>query len=275
MTDYALKAALIYASLSHSDKRYAIQKERISLIDHQLKTWQFDVKHFLRDEIPDDLESFDWVIAAGGDGTTLEVASYLRNTPVLPIRLFPESSVGFLCSIDADVFVLNRLNYKDFFTRDIPRLQCIVDDIPIETPILNEVLIAHPCPARASRYEITLNEQSEIQCSSGIWVATQPGSHGAAHAAGAEALDSSHLHEAVFCVRECSKPQKSSIKTKIFTPFCDTFLVKIISPELILFFDGGLTRYTVHQGQVISFRTHPTPLKHLAMRNAELNGIPE
>ena len=265
MTNHPQKVALIYANLSQSDKRYEIQKERISQIDHQLNLWQFDVKHFLRDAIPDDLESFDWVIAAGGDGTTLEVASFLKETPILPIRLFPESSVGFLCSIDADIFVRNNLNYKVFFIREIPRLQCMVDDIPIETPVLNEVLIAHPCPARASRYEITLNEQSEIQCSSGIWVATQPGSHGAAHAAGAEALDSSHLHEAVFCVRECSKPQKSSLKTKTFTPFCDKFFVKIISPELILFFDGGLTKYTVHQGQEISFRAHSAPLRQLTI----------
>ncbi len=265
MIKHPQKVALIYANLPQSDKRFTIQNERISQIDHQLKTWQFDVKHFLRDAIPDDLESFDWVIAAGGDGTTLEVASFLRNTPTLPIRLFPESSVGFLCSIDADIFIHNNLNPKNFFVKAIPRLQCIVDDIPIETPILNEVLLAHACPARASRYEIAFKGQNEIQCSSGIWVATQPGSHGAAHAAGAEALDSSHLHDAVFCIRECSKPQKSLIKTSVFNQNSQNLTIKIISPELVLFFDGGLTKYTVHQGQVVTFRTHPFPLKQLAV----------
>ena len=124
MIKHPQKAALIYANLPQSDKRFTIQNERISQIDHLLKTWQFDVKHFLRDAIPDDLESFDWVIAAGGDGTTLEVASFLRNTPTLPIRLFPESSVGFLCSIDADIFIHNnfiiifciKINFFHFYS---------------------------------------------------------------------------------------------------------------------------------------------------------------
>lgn len=270
MPNHDKTVALIYADLPKSDERYAVQRDRISHMMDRLCRLGCEVSCFVRDEVPSCLNDFELVIAAGGDGTTLEVASFLRETPILPVRLFPEISVGFLCTADFDIFERNDLNLEDFFVTTVPRLQCLVDGVPHDTPILNEVLIAHPCPARASRYEIVFRGQREIQCSSGIWVATQPGSHGAAHAAGAQALDVSHLHDAVFCVRECSKPQNSSIKTNIFEPNCENLAVKVISPELCLFFDGGLTKHVVKCGQTVTFRAHPQPLRQCVMCNALL-----
>ena len=255
-----MNIALVYADRLEFDELYPIRDKRLEQIETSLKRHGLDVTRIDRKHLPDSLESFDLVIAAGGDGTQLDAAVRLQTKPLCAVRLFPEKSVGFHCTLDYNRFddFITALRSHSLRTVVVPRIQAFIDGSPVAKPVLNDILVAHPCPARASRYAIQWNDISETQCSSGIWIATQPGSHGAAHSAGATPLDDSRSDTAVFQVRELAS-QSATIKSGHFLPDRDIFKIQCIGTPLMLWFDGGLQSVPFSKGQTltVSYREHP------------------
>ncbi len=75
---------------------------------------------------------------------------------------------------------------KKLDLKNYERLKLTLNDEPCNYSVLNDVLIAHSCPASLSKYIIKLNGLEQEQRSSGIWVATSSGSGAALHSAGGQ-----------------------------------------------------------------------------------------
>ena len=122
----------------------------------------------------------DLVLALGGDGTTL-IASHILtsdipllgiNTDPSPLRdlskmylthlCFDERrSTGHLCGAtrhDAEV-VLDRVLGGETTPTTLARLRVIINGIPL-SPVLNDVMVAHPSPAAVSRYSVRLPKRN-------------------------------------------------------------------------------------------------------------------
>lgn len=252
--------ALIYAENLESDNLYPIRDERLAVIENAIIRHGYRVNKISRNKLPDSLEDFDLIVAAGGDGTQLDAAVRIKNKPLCAVRLFPEKSVGFHCTLDHDRFeeFMDALDSQSVHTVIVPRLTACLDGSPVVCPVLNDILIAHACPARASRYIIRFNDISETHCSSGIWIATQPGSHGAAHSAGAVPIDDTCPQKAVFQVRELASPN-AKLKSRIFIPQKDILTVQCIGASLMLWCDGGIQSTEFQKGQslTVSYQTLP------------------
>ena len=266
MIPTAHTAALIYADRLDIPGQHAVQRERLRAIRAALLDAGLHVTDFPRNVLPDSLDGFGLAVAAGGDGTQLDAAQRLLSSPLCAVRLFPETSVGFLCNVDYGDFPRLLRTVLDGTAARIstPRLQILVDGTPVSCPVLNDVLVAHPCPARASRFELSFGGTARALCTSGIWIATQPGSHGAARSAGATPLPDSAPDMAVFCIRECADTGGLP-DTAAFRPDTDALSLRVLSPGLCAFLDGGLRQIPLSRGQTVTFRPHPAPLVRLAL----------
>lgn len=167
----------------------------------------------------------DLIIAVGGDGTVLNVSSFLDDSiPVLGINSDPtrpeehgvtnvkdeRRSRGALCAISANNLkeYLPRILYGDITPGLRTRIQCLVRSTYTETrlpPALNDILVAHPIPAAVSRFRLALcggnvlpSYKTETKAdeifsfnawSSGIWISTATGSTAAMSGAGGDIMD--------------------------------------------------------------------------------------
>ena len=258
--------ALTFPNRYDSTEMNALCMARIGELSHALETRGFAVARIPRDDMPQSLDDFDLVVAAGGDGTQLDAATRIHaDTPLCPVRLFPERSVGYLCRMDYSDFdtFAELLRTPDRLKIDtLPRLACTINGEMLPTPVVNDILVAHECPARASRYRITYGDRTQLQCSSGIWIATNAGSHAAAKAAGAAPLPPDDSDGCVFAVRELSQwpDDENPLKSSRFLPQRDILRIEAISSNLHIYTDGALAQYPVHKHQKIGFLPYPTPL---------------
>ena len=255
--------ALIYPKTVDYPPLSAVGTARIEASFQAIQSRELEVEGYALDELPASLDGYDFVVALGGDGTQLHVAQRLLRTPLCAIRLFPERSVGFLCTHDYDEFepMIDRICRHEAAIECLDRLQVAVNGHFLPVPILNDVLIANRCPARGSRYEITWHDVSQKQCSSGVWIATQVGSHGASHSAGAPILE--EKGSAVFCVRECADRTIETLTSACFKPDEESPQIRIDATAITLFIDGGIVTVPVSRDDVITFRMHPNPLRRL------------
>ena len=261
------RIALTYPNRYDNAPMNDLCASRIGAMIESLKCRGLEATCIPRDDLPPLLDDFDLVIAAGGDGTQLDASMRIRgpNTSLCAVRLFPERSVGFLCCMDYgefDRFAEALANKGTLKTDFLPRFMCIIDDSPVSVPFLNDILIAHECPARASRYRITFGDETQLQCSSGIWIATNSGSHAAAHAAGADPLPPGDLNSCIFVVRELSQSPQSCepLRKAKFCPDSDVLTIESVSSNLHLYFDGALFECPIKKYQSIRFRSYPVPL---------------
>lgn len=134
---------------------------------------------------------YDLVVVVGGDGTVLDVARHVRETPVLAVNSSPSTSVGHFCRTPADGFdaVLAAVLKGVEGPASLARIRVVVDGVPHPDPALNDILVAHRVPAATSRYILHVGRESEEQKSSGVWVSTAAGSSGAIRSAGGDLMD--------------------------------------------------------------------------------------
>eukprot|EP01039_Chlorochromonas_danica_P003181 gene3181-3483_t len=171
------------------------------------------------------IQDKDLIIAVGGDGTVLNVSSFLDDSiPVLGINSDPtppqeqgvtnikdeRRSRGALCAVSANNLkeYLPKILYGEVTPGLRTRIQCLVRSTYTETrlpPALNDILVAHPIPAAVSRFRLALcvgNVQPTYKTdgrieevfsfnvwSSGIWISTATGSTAAMSGAGGVIMD--------------------------------------------------------------------------------------
>lgn len=138
------------------------------------------------------VNSYDLVLAVGGDGTFLWASKFVNSsTPILGINSAPGSSVGFYTCTNKDgipELVSDILEGVELPTKKVNRLQVEVNGDKVQDKILNDVLFAASHPAAMTRYILRVSEDGNVvteeQRSSGIWISTPCGSTGANLSAG-------------------------------------------------------------------------------------------
>ncbi|KAL1349926.1 hypothetical protein AAHE18_07G190000 [Arachis hypogaea] len=150
-------------------------------------------KAVLRNNLSEPIKDVDMVVTVGGDGTLLEASHYMDDTiPVLGVNSDPTRidevekfssefdatrSTGHLCAATVENFeqVLDGILEGQIVPSKLTRIMTSVNAHQLSTFALNDILVAHPCPASLSRFSFR---------SSGLRVSTAAGSTAAMHSAG-------------------------------------------------------------------------------------------
>ncbi len=211
------------------------------------------------DEKPN--QSYDCVIALGGDGTLITSSYYITDsTPLIGIRS-SSASVGFLCAGDhehiptiIEAFQNNQLRFTDRqrLIANVHRRDGRIESSQIAA--LNDFLFAAESPAATTKYKICFLDRIEAHKSSGIWISTATGSTAAIGAAGGTFMSAADKHFQ-FLVRELyQKSEEGLLLTQGFSdPTQDSFWIECQSPAAILALDGEKLVMRVGFGERINF----------------------
>jgi NAD+ kinase len=187
----------------------------------------------------------DFVITIGGDGTALGASHYIRGGAMVSVNSAPGDSVGHFCSVNRKNFEqrLDSILSGKLKLKELARLQITLDEKPLPELALNDVLIAHECPASTTRYLIKVGRREEEHRSSGIWISTAAGSTAGIGSAGGKKmpLGSRRIQ---FLVRELYRePKRGYSLTRGFNEADGeiTIASKMAAGELYI--DGAKTLY--------------------------------
>ncbi|HNU68280.1 MAG TPA: NAD(+)/NADH kinase [Myxococcota bacterium] len=163
--------------------------ETISVVKRTLEQAGIEVTHARRRNNVS--KKFDLVIAVGGDGTVLDIARFIRNTPLLAVNSSPSTSFGHFCATTSEGFpsLLELVLSDRKQPASLTRAFVTIDGRRHPQPALNDVLFANVVPSATSRYVITVAGVSETHKSSGVWISTAAGSTGAMLSAGGSIQD--------------------------------------------------------------------------------------
>ncbi len=223
----------------------------------------------VRERRVDDLRSDDGVDAAlvitvGGDGTVFTANSICSKAPFLTVNSDPGGSIGFFtrctAATVADIFAA----WKDGHgvIESVPRLQVTIDGVA--RPILNDGLLANANPAAMCRYVVEVDDQTEHQRSSGMWIATAAGSTAGIGSAGALPIEP-HMPALLWRVRE---PFHGHHPLRLLDG-CQTppRRLRVIPsvPGMALYLDGPYLTVPLAPGQAAEFAPCPQPLPLLVL----------
>ena len=126
------------------------------------------------------------VVSVGGDGTFLQAARSVGQTPILGVNSDPARSEAVFCAATSRTFArLCRAALEGRLPEQrLSRLRLALNGHQLPVRALNDVLVVHDDPATMSRYRLRIGRREEYQKSSGLWVATAAGSSSAVLAAG-------------------------------------------------------------------------------------------
>ena len=212
-------------------------------------------------------DEFDLWISLGGDGTFLYSSHQNTRAPLLGINSSPRTSVGNFCRFNMFdhskqiITLLRGAKDQRIKPRRLERLQLVLDNIKIPTPVLNDVLVADKNPAVISAYVIAYKKKREAQKSSGIWITSPSGSTAAYRSSGGRSFPRHGLGKQNygFMVRELHKKTKTSLVNEIV--YEDEFF-EIISAMKngALYLDGRRKFLRFHTGSQLKINFHPKPL---------------
>lgn len=208
---------------------------------------------------------YDLVVTVGGDGTVLTTSHQITDVPVLAVNSAPHFSEGFLTGTDRRGFARLFNAFVAGRARPVPlqRLAVALNGRRLPEPVLNDLLIAEANPAMISRYALTVAGRTEIQRSSGVWVATAAGSTAAIRSAGGRVLP---LRSRAFqyVVRELYAGRRLGgrvprLRRGVVTPPAAIRLRSLMHRGMI-FIDGARIRYAVRHGDRLVVRVGGPPL---------------
>lgn len=202
----------------------------------------------------DMVKDADIVFSAGGDGTLLWAQKFIGpNIPVVGINSDPVRSHGALLFATAQDLKekLEIINKKS--PEIISRLEVLVNDTPVRSRILNDVLFCHKHPAAMSVFVSpkTDNASEQIIKCSGIWISSAIGSTGAISSAGGSVQDK----RSSFFQSKIREPFGNS--GKHFSRFFsreEEFTLLSKMREGLLSFDGFRDSMGVEMGDKVTFR---------------------
>lgn len=205
----------------------------------------------------------DLIISVGGDGTLLNSSHYVRGGAMLGVNSAPGDSVGHFCSVNRKSFEqkLDSILKGKWKPRELARLQVILDEKVLPELALNDVLIAHDCPAATTRYLIKVGRREEEHRSSGVWVSTAAGSTAGIRSAGGKVmpLGSRRIQ---FLVRELYRePKRKYLLTRGFVEPDDEIVIASKMAKGELYIDGARTFYEFPFGTRARIERAPTGLR--------------
>lgn len=247
---------------SDAEQQRTIETVQQTLANHRIPFTAFSARNFSAKE-KRLINAAELVITIGGDGTALGTSHYISSGLLLGVNSAPGDSVGHFCHTHRGNFAkrLADILAGRWQPTKLARLAVTLDDKLLPELALNDVLIAHDCPAATTRYLIELNGVSEEQRSSGIWVATAAGSTAGIKSAGGKAmpLGSERLQ---FLVRELYRePNRSYALTRGFLSPHESLVVASKMQEAHVYLDGARTAYEFPFGARVRVQRADIPLR--------------
>ncbi|XP_073303415.1 probable NADH kinase isoform X1 [Primulina huaijiensis] len=268
--------------------RMLVHKNAINFCQNILKRKPVDWKVVFRNDVSQAISDVDLVITVGGDGTLLQASHFMDDRiPVLGVNSDPTRpeeleqlneefdatrSTGYLCASTANNFeqILDEILENHYEPSELARMAISINSKLIPTSALNDVLLAHPCPATVSRFSFRSgrNEKpsSLVHCrSSGFRVSTAAGSTAAMMSAGGSAMPilSNDLQ---YIVREPISPVVLSpvVPSRLMhgqVKFDERLEVTWFCREGLVYIDGSHLVHPIGHGDVIKLSSMAPRLK--------------
>ncbi|KZV25135.1 NADH kinase-like [Dorcoceras hygrometricum] len=263
--------------------RMLVHKNAINFCQNVLKRKPIDWKAVFRNDVSRAISDVDLVVTVGGDGTLLQASHLMDDSiPVLGVNSDPTRpeeleefneefdatrSTGYLCASTANNFeqILDEILENHYEPSELARMAISINSKLIRTSALNDILLAHPCPATVSRFSFRSgrNEKlsSLVHCrSSGFRVSTAAGSTAAMLSAGGSAMPilSNDLQ---FIVREPICPGTISSLMHGFVKFDERLEVTWFCREGLVYIDGSHLVHSIGYGDVIELSSMTPRLK--------------
>ncbi|KAF7822585.1 NADH kinase [Senna tora] len=194
--------------LNYLDSRRKVHLDTIKFCQTVLQKKPVEWKAIVRNDLSQPINDVDLVVAIGGDGTLLQASHFMDDTiPVLGVNSDPTRtdeveqfsnefdatrSTGHLCAATRENFeqVLNGILEGQNIPSVLTRISISVNTNQLPIYALNDILVAHPCPAAISRFSFRIRKDDQpfsplVNCrSSGLRVSTAAGSTAAMRSAG-------------------------------------------------------------------------------------------
>ncbi|KAL5738339.1 hypothetical protein ACOSP7_031100 [Xanthoceras sorbifolium] len=269
----------------HLDNRCKVHKDAINFCQEILQQKSVDWEPIFRNSLSKPISNVDLVVTVGGDGTLLQ-ASHLMNDsiPVLGVNSDPtcveeveefsnefdaSRSTGYLCAATVKTFeqVLDNILAGQIIPSKLSRIAVSVNSKLLPTFALNDILIAHPCPATVSRFSFKIKKDglpcsSLVNCrSSGLRVSTAAGSTAAMLSAGGFIMPTLS-QDLQYMVREpispaaaCSGLMHGLVKSD------QSLKATWFSKEGVVYIDGSHVCYSIQNGDIIEISSKAPGLK--------------
>ncbi|KAF8413657.1 hypothetical protein HHK36_001649 [Tetracentron sinense] len=279
---FLLKAAQV---LGYLDSRRKVHMNAINFCQDILQRKALDWEPIIRNNLSQPIRDVDLVVTIGGDGTLLQASHLMdESIPVLGVNSDPTQveeveefsnefdatrSTGYLCAATVRNFeqVLDDILEGRRAPSKLSRISIYVDDQLLSTYALNDVLIAHPCPATASRFSFKIKRDSEtcspvVHCrSSGLRVSTAAGSTAAMLSAGGFAMPISS-QDLQYMVREpiSSGAANSKLLHGLVRPD-QSMKATWFCKEGMIYIDGSHIFHSIQHGDAIEISSKAPALQ--------------
>ncbi|HMV47578.1 MAG TPA: hypothetical protein PLD20_15990 [Blastocatellia bacterium] len=205
----------------------------------------------------------DFVVSIGGDGTALASSHYVRHGAMIGVNSAPGDSVGHFCSVHRRNFAerLDAILKDEWKPVELARLLITLDGKPLPELALNDVLIAHDCPASTTRYLIQIGDHEEEQRSSGLWISTAAGSTAGIGSAGGKKMPR-RSKRIQYLIRELYRePNRTYQFTRGFLETGETITIASKMAQGELYVDGARTMYPFPFGTRAQIKTAEDSLR--------------
>ncbi|KAI3466021.1 hypothetical protein Pfo_022684 [Paulownia fortunei] len=284
------------AALSSSNRRKALQvlrflydrmlvhKNAINFCRDILRKKVIKSKVVFRSDLSQPIRDVDLVITIGGDGTLLQASHFMDDSiPVLGVNSDPTRpeevdefselfdatrSTGYLCAATVNNFeqILDGILESRSEPSELARMAVSLNSKLISTSALNDVLLAHPCPAVVSRFSFRITRNGKPfssllhSRSSGLRVSTAAGSTAAMLSAGGYAMPISSK-ELQYMVREPISSGPTSHLMHGFVKSDETIAITWFCGEGFLYIDGSHVVHSIQHGDTIGLSSRAPMLK--------------
>ncbi|BAT92476.1 hypothetical protein LR48_Vigan05g132100 [Vigna angularis] len=272
------------------ENRRKVHHDAINFCQAILQKKSVEWKAVLRNNLLPPINDVDLVVTIGGDGTLLQASHSLDDKiPVLGVNSDPTRideveqcssefdatrSTGHLCAASVENFeqVLDAILEGQFLPSELRRTMISVNALHLSTYALNDILVAHPCPASVSRFSFRIKEGNKpcsplVNCrSSGLRVSTAAGSTAAMHSAGGFPMpilsrDLQYMIREPISTGEASDLMRGLIKDD------QTLVATWTCRKGVIYIDGSHIYHTIQDGDIIAISSNAPVLKVLLPRH--------
>ncbi|XP_008792298.1 probable NADH kinase [Phoenix dactylifera] len=271
--------------LSYLDDRCRVHKDTINFCQDVLRRKSLDWELVMRNKLSHQIHHVDLVVTVGGDGTLLQASHFLDDSiPVLGVNSDPTQveevdkfsnefdarrSTGYLCAGTAKNFeqLLDEILEGHKHPSELTRISVNLNGNPLPTFALNDILVAHPCPATVSRFSFrvrsnSIKDSNLVNCrSSGLRVSTAAGSTAAMLSAGGFPMPI-YTQDLQYMVREpiSSRAADPPLMHRLIRPD-ERMCVAWYSQEGVIYVDGSHIFYSIQNGDTIEISREAPVLK--------------
>ncbi|KAF3442344.1 hypothetical protein FNV43_RR16260 [Rhamnella rubrinervis] len=276
--------------IRYLENRCKVHKNAINFCQDVVRSKPVEWKTILRNDLSQPIRDVDLVVTIGGDGTLLQASHFMDDSvPVLGVNSDPTQveeveefsnefdatrSTGYLCTTTVYNFeqVLDNFIEGQMVPSELSRISIHVNSQLLPTYALNDILIAHPCPAAISRFSFRIkrNDQSTsplVHCrSSGFRVSTAAGSTAAMLSGGGFPMPILS-RELQYMVREPVSPGAASSLMHGLIKSDQSMDFTWFSKEGVMYIDGSHVYYSIKYGDAIQLSNRAPVLKVFLPQN--------